>query len=98
MSTTGITAERVRQEVKRRIAELTERSPEEVTDTALFIEELGVDSLMAIELMVALDKEYKIDIPEDKFRTITNVDDAVKVVMEHINDGSGRSQSDAAAG
>ncbi len=98
MSTAGITAEQVRQEVKRRIAELTERSPEEVTDTALFIEELGVDSLMAIELMVALDKEYRIDIPEDKFRTIKNVDDAVSVVMEHINDGSRRSESGAAAG
>src|SRR2546425_5738924 len=98
MSTAGISAEQVRQEVKRRIAELTERSPEEVTDTALFIEELGVDSLMAIELMVALDKQYKIDIPEDKFRTITNVDDAVKVVMEHINDGSRQAESGAAAG
>jgi acyl carrier protein len=53
----------------------------------LFIEELGVDSLMAIELMVALDKEYKIDIPEDKFRSIKNVNDAVDVVMEFINDG-----------
>ncbi|HEV8129726.1 MAG TPA: acyl carrier protein [Acidobacteriota bacterium] len=87
MSTAGITADRVRQEVRRRIAELTERNPEEVTDTALFIEELGVDSLMAIELMVALDKEYKIDIPEDKFRSIKNVNDAVGVVMEYVNDG-----------
>ena len=86
MSGVEITADRVRQEVRRRIAELTERSPEEVTDTALFIEELGVDSLMAIELMVALDKEYKIDIPEEKFRAIKNVNDAVSIVMEHLND------------
>ncbi|MBI2820930.1 MAG: acyl carrier protein [Acidobacteria bacterium] len=85
MSHAGITVQQVRQEVRRRIAELTERSVEEVTDTALFVEELGVDSLMAIELMVALDKEYKIDIPEEKFRAIKNVNDAVEVVMGYVN-------------
>ena len=84
MGNQGINADKVRQEVRRRIAELTERSPDEVTDTASFIEELGVDSLMAIELMVALDKEYKIDIPEERFRTIQNVNDAVTVVMEYV--------------
>lgn len=79
-----ITAERVREEVRNRVAELTEMDPSEVSDTADFIEELGVDSLMAIELMVALDKEYKIDIPEEEFRQIGNVDQAVDVVMKHL--------------
>ena len=81
MGNEGITSDQVRQEVRRRIAELTERTPDEITDTALFVEELGVDSLMAIELMVALDKEYKIDIPEERFRTIKNVNDAVSAAV-----------------
>jgi acyl carrier protein len=89
MDNQAVNAEKVRLEVRRRIAELTERPPEEVSDTALFIEDLGVDSLMAIELMVALDKEYKIDIPEERFRSIRNVNDAVGVVMEFV--GSGQS-------
>ncbi len=79
-----VTAEVVRIEVKRLIAELTERDPAEITDTAFFVEDLGVDSLMAIEAMVALDKRYKIDIPEDEFNQIKNVSDAVTVVMKHI--------------
>lgn len=79
-----ITAEKVRVEVRNRVAELTEMDPSEVSDTANFIDELGVDSLMAIELMVALDKEYKIDIPEEEFRQIQNVDQAVDVVMKHL--------------
>jgi len=78
-----LSSDQVRNEVKRRVAELTERDSGEVTDTASFIEDLGVDSLMAIELMVALDKEYKIDIPEEEFRKITNVNDAVEVVMRY---------------
>ena len=79
-----ITAEQVKEEVRNRVAEMTELDVSEVTDTADFIEELGVDSLMAIELMVALDKEYKIDIPEEEFREIKNVSQAVDVVMRHV--------------
>lgn len=84
MTNGQVTSEKVREEVKRLIAELTEREPGEITDTALFIEDLGVDSLMAIEVMVALDKRYKIDIPEAEFNKIKNVDDAVTVVMQHL--------------
>ena len=79
----NITAEHIRAEVKKLIAEVTEREPEEITDTALFAEELGVDSLMAMEVMVAVDKKYKINIPEDEFATIKNVNDTVAVVQRH---------------
>jgi acyl carrier protein len=89
MMTTGqYTQDQVREEVKRLIAELTEREMSEITDTALFQEDLGVDSLMAIEVMVALDKRYKIDIPEAEFNKIKNVDDSVAVVMKHLSGAS----------
>jgi len=83
-----VTAEQVRTEVKKLIAEVTEREPEEITDTALFADELGVDSLMAMEVMVAVDKKYKINIPEDEFAAIKNVDDTVTVVLRHMNCGA----------
>ena len=79
-----VTAEQIRTEVKRLIAEVTEREPEEITDTALFADDLGVDSLMAMEVMVAVDKKYKINIPEDEFAKIKNVDDTVAVVSKHM--------------
>jgi len=79
------TAEEIRAEVKKLIAEVTEREPEEITDTALFADELGVDSLMAMEVMVAVDKKYKINIPEDEFAKIKNVDDTVEVVQRYVS-------------
>jgi acyl carrier protein len=88
MTNGHVTSEKVREEVKRLIAELTEREPGEITDMALFVDDLGVDSLMAIEVMVALDKRYKIDIPEDEFNKIKNVNDAVDVVMHHLSGGA----------
>jgi acyl carrier protein len=80
----AITTQHIRDEVKRLIAEVTEREPDEITDTALFADELGVDSLMAMEVMVAVDKKYKINIPEDEFAKIKNVNDTVEIVQRHI--------------
>jgi acyl carrier protein len=80
----AITPDHIRVEVKKLIAEVTEREPEEISDTALFADELGVDSLMAMEVMVAVDKKYKINIPEDEFAKIKNVNDTVEVVQRHI--------------
>ncbi|MBK9166067.1 MAG: acyl carrier protein [Bryobacterales bacterium] len=79
-----VTAEEIRDEVKRLIAEVTERTPEEIGDTASFTEELGVDSLMAMEVMVAVDKKWKINIPEEEFGQIRNVNDTVSVVQKHL--------------
>jgi acyl carrier protein len=84
MPDTQITEELIRTEIKRLIADVTEREPEEVSDTASFSDELGVDSLMAMEVMVAVDKKFKIDIPEEEFGKIKNVLDAVEVVKRHL--------------
>jgi acyl carrier protein len=96
MTNEAVTADRVRDEVKNLIAELTEREPDEITDSALFVDDLGVDSLMAIEVMVALDKRYKIDIPEAEFNNIKNVSDAVSVVMQHISGRNSNTQTSVA--
>lgn len=79
-----ITADDVRMEIKRLIAEVTEREVDEVSDTAGFTDDLGVDSLMAMEVMVAVDKKYKINIPEDEFTQLKNVNDTVETVMRHL--------------
>lgn len=81
MENDQITADDIRAEIKRLVAEITEREPEEISDTASFAEELGIDSLMAIEMMIAFDKKFKIDIPEQDFNKVKTVKDAVDVVQ-----------------
>ena len=78
------TADEIRQEVRKLVAEITERSPEEVSDTALFAEDLGIDSIMAIEMLVAVDKKYRIHISEEEFGKIKNVNDAVGIVQRTL--------------
>ena len=84
MSQKQARADEIRVEVKKLVAEITERTPEEISDAALFIDDLGIDSLMAIEMLVAMDKKYKIHIPEEEFGKIKNVNDAVAVVLKHM--------------
>ena len=74
------TTDEIRTEIKRLIANVTEREPGEIPDTAHYMDELGVDSLMAMEVMIAVDKKFKIDIPEEEFNKATNVEESVAMV------------------
>lgn len=78
------TADQIRTRIKELVASLTEREPDEVLDTARLKEDLGVDSLLAIELMLVIDKKFGIDIPEEEFDQLLTVDDAVPVVQRHL--------------
>jgi acyl carrier protein len=79
-----ITSEQIRAAVKELIAEITEREPGEISDTALFTEELAIDSLAGMEIMVTVDKRFKVDIPEEEFAKIKNVNDAVEMVERYL--------------
>ena len=92
MANHQVTADDIRNEVRKLVAEITEREPQEVSDTAQFIEEMGIDSLMAIEILVAVDKKYKIEIPEEEFGKIRNVNDAVEVVQRHLTQAAAKAQ------
>jgi acyl carrier protein len=84
LATNEITSEQIRATVKELIAEITEREPSEISDTALFTEDLGIDSLAGMEIMVTVDKRFKVDIPEEEFDKIKNVNDAVETVQRYL--------------
>lgn len=84
MAEPAYTSDQIRAEVKRLIANVTEREPDEIPDAAHFMDELGVDSLMAMEVMIAVDKKFKIDIPEEEFNKATNVNESVAMVEKYL--------------
>ncbi len=62
--------------VKEIIAKELEVSPEQLTHEASFIDDLGADSLDTVELVMALEEEFGIDIPDedaDKIKTVGDV-------------------------
>jgi acyl carrier protein len=84
MENQNITSEQVRTEIKRLVAEVTESEPEKIGDQDNYLLDLDLDSLMALEVMVTLSKKYRIEIPEEEFSRLQNVDDTVKLVIFHL--------------
>ena len=55
---------------------------DKVTDTASFIDDLGADSLDTVELVMALEEAFDIEIPDEAAEGIATVGDAVKFIEE----------------
>ena len=72
----------VADKVKSIIAEQLGVKPEEVTQTASFIDDLGADSLDTVELVMALEEEFGIEIPDEDAEKMTTVGDAIKYIEE----------------
>ena len=54
-----------------------------VTDNASFIDDLGADSLDTVELVMAFEEVFGVEIPDEAAEKITTVNDAIKYIEEH---------------
>ncbi len=68
--------------VKKIVVEHLDVETEKVTDKASFIDDLGADSLDNVELVMAFEEEFDIEIPDDAAEHIQTVGDAVKFISE----------------
>ncbi len=64
------------------IAEQLGVKPEQVTPQASFIDDLGADSLDTVELVMALEEEFGIEIPDEDAEKMVTVGDAIKYIEE----------------
>jgi len=55
-----------------------------VKKEAAFIEDLGADSLDTVDLIMALEEEFGIDIPDEEAQKLRTIDDAVKYIESHM--------------
>ena len=77
-------AQDVLEKVKKIIMEQLSSEEAEVTPTASFIEDLGADSLDIVELIMALEEEFGVEIPDEDAEKIATVGDAVRYIQEHV--------------
>mgnify|MGYP003467022703 CR=1 FL=1 len=75
--------EPVADRVKKIIVDQLGVEEETVTPEASFVDDLGADSLDTVELVMALEEEFGIEIPDEDAEKIANVGDAVKYIDEH---------------
>ncbi|MGD8860733.1 MAG: acyl carrier protein [Myxococcales bacterium] len=73
-------AEKVKEIVSQQLdVEIAEVKPE-----AQFIEDLGADSLAIVELVLAFEEQFEIDIPDEDTEKIATVGDAIKYIQDHV--------------
>ena len=70
------------QRVKDIIVEQLGVKPDQVTPAAKFIEDLGADSLDTVELVMALEEEFGIEVPDEQAEKLQSVGDVIKYVEE----------------
>jgi len=70
--------------VKKIVVEQLGVKDDEVTTDASFVDDLGADSLDTVELVMALEEEFNIEIPDEEAEKIVTIKDAVKHIAEYL--------------
>ncbi|SET40361.1 acyl carrier protein [Thorsellia anophelis] len=74
----------IEERVKNIIIERLGVKPEEVVNSASFVEDLGADSLDTVELVMALEEEFDTEIPDEEAEKITTVQAAIDFINANL--------------
>ena len=81
----NMTEEELLNKIKAVVVEKLGVKPEDVTTDASFVNDLGADSLDRVELVMALEEEFDIEIPNEAAESIVTVADAVEQIKNALN-------------
>ena len=73
-------SESIEQKVKDIIVEQLNVTPDQVTNEAKFIDDLGADSLDTVELVMAFEEEFDIEVPDEEAEKLVCVNDITKYI------------------
>lgn len=77
--------EELLKKIKTIVADKLSISEDQVTEEASFIDDLGADSLDTVELVMALEDEFDLDIPDEEAEKLTTVGKAIDFVLARLS-------------
>lgn len=79
-----VNMDNLEKEIRSIIAEIAEIEPEKITPDAKFVDDLGMDSMMALEILAAMEKKFKIRIPEEKLMQLKDLKETTDLAREYL--------------
>jgi acyl carrier protein len=76
--------DRIRDTIRQSVNRITGIAPSDISDTSNYREDLGLDSLSALEVMVDIEYAFKIKVPEERLQNVQTVQDTIALVQEHL--------------
>lgn len=70
----------VEKDIRELVAEILETEPQEIDANAHFVKGLGMDSMMALEILAGIEKKYRIVLPEETLPKFTSLNATVNIV------------------
>lgn len=77
--------EEIKKGVKSLVSEIAEIPEEGIKDDARFAEDLGIDSMVALEIVAAIEKKYKVIVPEEKIPSIRSLNNVYELLDGLLN-------------
>jgi acyl carrier protein len=74
----------IRDRIKKSIASVTCIKPEEISDSASYSDDLAIDSLSILEIVVDVEYQFQIKVPEEELSSIRTVEDTVNTVHKYL--------------
>jgi acyl carrier protein len=72
-------------DVRKLVADILEIEEQKITPDMRFVEDLGMDSMMALEILASAEKKYKIKISEDYLPKVTTLQSMIDIIKELIS-------------
>lgn len=79
---------KIKEEIVKIVSEQLGKPAEDIKEESKFVEDLGADSLDNVELVMAMEQAFDIDIPDEKSIEITSVGEAIEHIAEHFKANS----------
>lgn len=84
MNTAALTKEGVLGTLREMIAEIAETEVEKVTDDAQFIKDLGMDSVLSLEVLSSIENEFNIQIEEEEMVKMTTINNTYEIIQPQL--------------
>jgi acyl carrier protein len=75
-----IMSDKIRKDVLEIVGTVIEKDPEKIPLDAHLVQDMGADSMMALEILAAIEKKFRIVIPEERLKDMTTANHIIKLV------------------